>query len=491
MSWAPAPDRTLRIPAFRRSGPSVTSATAGGPDQPPRPMAPGRTASWWTTAATVAFAGVSLLYAFLALRGDARYVPGALLAPALGVAFLPVVRRIGNRWAAGFDFAGMALIGLAARCAAAVYRLEHGVDGIVYHKVALTLASSFRQLDFTVDTGRQVPGTGSVRYVAGLVSVVANGSIVVEYLIFTAIAFAGILCAYVAFAAAVPDGDRRRYALLVLLWPSLVLWPSSMGKEALVTGAFGVAALGAARLYTHRPGGIILLGAGIAGVTMVRPHVALLAGLATFLGYLFVRPTGGSAVLSATKALTIIVLGVGGALLVGQTAQFLRLENLGTEDVEEVRTQTQERTEQGGGSFTPIRADNPARYPGAVVTVLFRPFPTEARSTEALFSALEGVVLAGLVVVSWRRWLALPSQLARMPYVAFALSTVLLFAYAFSVIANFGILARQRTQILPYLFVLLAIPVLTRPAPTAGRAVPATPRPAATLGSGATHAPPR
>jgi hypothetical protein len=462
---------------------------AGRPPDRDGPV-PGTSAStWWTTAAVVAFTAVAGLYAFEAVTGNGRYAPGILVVPLLGVAFFPLVHRIGDRWAPGFDFAGMALVGLAARCAAAVYRLEHGVDGIVYHKVGLTLADSFRRLDFTVDTGRQVPGTGAVRYVAGLVSVVANGSVVVEYLVFTAVAFGGLLCAYVAFATAVPDGDRRRYALLVLLWPSLVLWPSSIGKEALITGAFGVAALGAARLYTHRPGGFTLLGAGILGVTMVRPHVALLAALATFLGYLFVRSTGGSTALSATKAVTIIVLGVGGALVVGQTAQFLRLEKLGTEDVEEVRTQTQARTEQGGGSFTPIRADNPARYPGALVTVLFRPFPTEARSAEALLTGVEGVVLLGLVVTSWRRWLALPQQLVRAPYVAFALSTVLLFAYAFSVIANFGILARQRTQILPYLFVLLAVPALSRRSPAAPRAVRPTPGPVAPADPGASAAP--
>ena len=458
MTGPPTIDRTLRIPAFRR--PVADSAHTAG--QPARPLPdPGRSPllrTWWTTAAVLAFGTALGLYGIETATGDRRYWPGLVLVPALGLAAVPVVRRIGERWAPGFDFAGIALVGLAARCVAAAYRLENGVDGVVYHQVGARLAASFRQLDFSVDTGRQVPGTGSVRYVAGLVSVVANGSIVVEYLVFTTIAFGGLLCAYVAFATAVPGGERRRYALLVLLWPSLVLWPSSMGKEALVTGAFGVAALGAARLYTHRPAGLTLLGTGTVGVLMIRPHVALLVALATILGYVFVRSTAGSTVLSATKLVTIIVLAVGGAVVVGQTAEFLRLENLGGEDVASVREATTRQTAQGGGAFTPVRADSPARYPAALVTVLFRPFPTEARSTEAIFSALEGVVLGVLVLASWRRWLALPRQLLTVPYVAFALSIVLMFGYAFSVIANFGILARQRTQVLPYLFVLLAIP---------------------------------
>jgi hypothetical protein len=46
------------------------------------------------------------------------------------------------------------------------------------------------------------------------------------------------------------------------------------------------------------------------------------------------------------------------------------------------------------------------------------------------------------------------------PYVAFALTFVLVFVAAFGVISNFGILARQRTQVLPFVFVLLSLPAV-------------------------------
>jgi len=38
----------------------------------------------------------------------------------------------------------------------------------------------------------------------------------------------------------------------------------------------------------------------------------------------------------------------------------------------------------------------------------------------------------------------------------------LLFVFAFSSIANFGILARERTQVLPFFLVLLAVPAARR-----------------------------
>ena len=38
-----------------------------------------------------------------------------------------------------------------------------------------------------------------------------------------------------------------------------------------------------------------------------------------------------------------------------------------------------------------------------------------------------------------------------------------MFFFAFGTIANFGILARERSQLMPYVFVLLSLTVMTRP----------------------------
>ena len=50
------------------------------------------------------------------------------------------------------------------------------------------------------------------------------------------------------------------------------------------------------------------------------------------------------------------------------------------------------------------------------------------------------------------------------PYVMFSLIYTLVFVYAFSAIGNFGILVRQRVQVYPVFFVLLALekPLLNR-----------------------------
>ncbi len=56
----------------------------------------------------------------------------------------------------------------------------------------------------------------------------------------------------------------------------------------------------------------------------------------------------------------------------------------------------------------------------------------------------------------------------------FSLAYVLMWILAFGVISNFGILARQRTQMYPFFFVLLSVAaVIPKPQPTAADAVPA------------------
>ena len=94
-----------------------------------------------------------------------------------------------------------------------------------------------------------------MRYFSGLAHVVTNSSEFATSLLFAWIGFWGCYLLYRAFVTAVPDGDRHRYALLILLWPSLAFWPSSIGKEAMMLFAIGVAAFGAAASSPADPAG--------------------------------------------------------------------------------------------------------------------------------------------------------------------------------------------------------------------------------------------
>jgi len=93
--------------------------------------------------------------------------------------------------------------------------------------------------------------------------------------------------------------------------------------------------------------------------------------------------------------------------------------------------------------------------------VWFRPLPWEARSgVTQMLSAAENILLLGLVLGSWRQIKQLPRALLRLPYVTYAVSYCLAFVFGFAAIGNFGILARQRTQGVILLFVVLCLPDL-------------------------------
>jgi hypothetical protein len=63
------------------------------------------------------------------------------------------------------------------------------------------------------------------------------------------------------------------------------------------------------------------------------------------------------------------------------------------------------------------------------------------------------------------RLMRLPKYIFQVPYVAYAASYTMMFVIAFSSIGNFGILTRQRTQVLPLMLVLLVLPYEHAPAP--------------------------
>ena len=95
-----------------------------------------------------------------------------------------------------------------------------------------------------------------------------------------------------------------------------------------------------------------------------------------------------------------------------------------------------------------------------MVSVFFRPFPWEVRNVNTLIAGLEGVALLVALVVSQRRLRSIGRLAFRRPIVIFALVYIGMFTVAFSNIGNFGILARQRTQALPLIVLLVALPLV-------------------------------
>ena len=357
------------------------------------------------------------------------------------------------------------LVGALVRYWVALFVYDGFADALMYHDYGTNIALRFRAGEF--HTGLDsLSGTDFIRFFTGLVYTVTGSSVYAGFLLYSWLAFWGMYFMYRAFVLAVPDGNRRSYARLLFFLPSMLYWPSSIGKEAWMLFTLGLAAFGTARALTGRPWrGVALAGTALWLGALVRPHVTGMAALGLVVAYLVARPPRRLGALGPVMKLIALVAVVAVAgLLLGQTTSYLKEKGIDPQDgVSSVLAESARRTGQGGSSFAaPSAISSPAKLPLAVVTILFRPFPFEAHSAQVAVTALESTLLLCLAI-SRRRgiWQALRHP-RRRPYAAFVVVFSLLFIYAFSSIANFGILARERTQLLPFFLVLLAIPAARR-----------------------------
>jgi hypothetical protein len=335
-------------------------------------------------------------------------------------------------------------------------------DSISYSAAGRVLAPLFRQGVYQ-DLGK-VSGTRFIEILTGQIFAGIGPTDLGAYFVYSWLGFLGLVLLVRAFRIAVPDGDHARYRLLVLFFPTLLFWPSAIGKDAWMLFCLGLAVYGLARALAGRFSfiGAACLALGGWGAVVVRPHIALLIVIAGGAAALVrtVGPTrvGAGPLHRARSLLLAVVLVVGIVAVTGQAESFFKLNSLNPESAQSVLTEVTRRTGEGGSQFHAPPASTPVGYARAVVTVLFRPFPFEGSGGLSLVTSAEGLLFAVVVAGSLGRLSRLTSMSLRDPYVFFSLAYTLGFIFAFSSIENFGILARQRAQLLPFVFVLLALP---------------------------------
>lgn len=421
---------------------------------------------------------VSPLGLALMLDGSDYDTWGAFLwGPVMLAVAYPLCRWVANKTnepeVASFLFGAAALkivIGATVR-----YYMVDAVygsgDAFGYDKAAAELVGPFRRGIFE-DVG-QITGTRFLEVLNGVVQALIGQTMVGSFLVFSFFAFAGLCLLYLAFCEAMPNGDRKLYRRLLFLTPTLWFWPSGVGKEAFLMLCIGAMTYGFARMLNGHLGGVVLVGLGMWGAAVVRPHIALmlLIGATVALPPAFGSRPDPDEPRGRTLARMVLPLVVLAALPASLNAaeKFFSIDGLNLESATEVREDVVRRTSTGGSEFTPPDTNNPVGLTRGVMTVVARPFPWEATGFQSI-AAAEGVLL--LVILSlavWHRKGGLLRALG-LRWPRFALAYVLSFGWAFSAVANFGILARQRSLMLPFLFVLVAS--VERPAP-ADEAAPA------------------
>lgn len=388
-----------------------------------------------------------------------------------------ISRRDGDPWLFKVLMAGLMVkfAGSLARYYMIFVMYDGSGDAGRYHEAGVTFANRLRDgvpiHPIPIMSGYPVETQRIADFVGGLYTV-TGPSAYVGFLVFTFICFLGQVLIIRGFRVAVPEGDHRRFTLLVLFLPSLVFWPSSIGKEALMIGCLGLIAYGGALLLAPRPqvkGAAYFVGGSLL-VLLFRPHVAAMAIGALALA-MAVGTLGGFRGHSAKKHTTrgrVVRFAALAALLLLAVAASTRLgETLGSSDEEggtlSSLEETASQTSRGGSEFDPIEITGPTRIPAGMATVFFRPFPWETGNLNGMIAGAEGLLLLVLFAVSWRRVLNLPKMAARRPFLVFGLTYVVLFSIGFSYIANFGILARQRVQAQVVLLMVLALPKVPMP----------------------------
>ncbi len=397
---------------------------------------------------------------------------GLLIAPVLVVLTVPVLRRQARRDGdprlATVLYWGLALklTGAAVRYLLGFVIYDNKGDAFAYHLDAIRLVGEWSSGH--VDLGAVVKTPESfITSVDAFGQVLVRPSLLASFLLFSWLGFWGLFWFYRAFRIAVPEGRARTYAKLLFFLPSLLFWPSSLGKEAWMIFCLGLLSLGVAHILTgERLRGALPVTLGLLGAAAVRPHFAGIAAIALVGAFLVKRPAPSLGQLAPlVKLITLVGVVVVAAFFLRQTEAFLVRSGLpvegGLASVEGVRGalgQATIQTETGGSEFQAPGLTSPGGIALSFGTVLFRPLPFEASEAQTLMAALESAWLLALVCIRIRWVTTAVRSMRRQPYVAYLIAFLIGGIIVLTSVANFGILARQRTVLLPALLILVSIP---------------------------------
>jgi hypothetical protein len=190
------------------------------------------------------------------------------------------------------------------------------------------------------------------------------------------------------------------------------------------------------------------------------------------------RSRRASAFGPVSKVLQLVVLVVAGLFLARLTAHFFGLRSLNTSSIHQVLQQNATNTGsaatnqigQFGSSTAASTSLSPLAIPRDFYDTILRPLPITAHGLTQLASSLENSLILALLVLSWRRIGGALRAMLRNAYLLCCLIYSLVWIVLFASIGNLGILARERTSLLPLLFVLFSWP-----APVAATAIVESP----------------
>ena len=344
--------------------------------------------------------------------------------------------------------------------------VDHFYNGVAdyvrYVNQGALLSYNLRAGDFTtMGTGiGGIIGNGATSIFGGVIMTIVGPNKLAAFFVASFLAFVGSVFFYLAFKMTFPEANRGRYALLVFLFP-----PCSSGR---LTSAKRPACCGSrldgvrGRVGSVRTvSGLHLRDRGGALALAIRPDELVILVVAFALAML-VRGLfrQGRAIRPLRVAASVAVV-VGFVVLTGiEAAHFVHAAggNGLTGTLNQVGANNQ-GAGAGFGSSAVSYSSNPLYFPRDVYTVLFDPPPFLAHSVTQLAAAAENTAIFIVIVLSFRQLRCLFRVSLQRPYVFVCLIYSLMFMYAFAALGNLGLITRERTLLLPFLFVMLAVPL--------------------------------
>ena len=202
----------------------------------------------------------------------------------------------------------------------------------------------------------------------------------------------------------------------------------------------------------------LALGGGVI-LYLIRPHLLALATVAAAVPYFLGQVRSGRTSSFASRPAGMAILGLLVVFTVTAGTRFVGLENLSVDSVEEQLDAQTVSTSYGGSTYSHggNSLTNPLFLPNGIVTVLFRPFLWEAGGLLPALAAGESAILLGLVIHRFGSIRLAFRRCRKEPFILYCLMLLLFYSAAFSSLANFGLLTRQRSLVLPALFALIAL----------------------------------
>lgn len=338
--------------------------------------------------------------------------------------------------------------------------LYRGSDAGSYFATGLGYAQRMWAGDFAMFTqssnwaGGRFWGTNFVRLAAAVTTSVLGGTKVGNFLVFSLLAFLGLMAFALAFRREFPLASLGRYVAWVGLFPSLWFWPAGIGKDALLLCGLGIATMGF--VGEHRRIRWIPLLAGLGLIAAVRPQVMAVVAFSMICAQWLARPGRWTPRRLAQSIIFLVV----GLVIVRFALGSAGAGGLDPEEVQTYLTQHAAHAAQGRSAIDVPTGTGFRAAPVALLNVFFRPFPWEGRNVTSLVASLEIWCFWLLAFYQRRNIRNAIAKWRESRLVAMSLIFVVLYSASLGlVVANLGIIGRQRICIFPCLFVLFeAVP---------------------------------